>query len=107
VPTERPTRWVSILGGVVGGIYLVFGVAELVAHLHQPVSLAFWAPSLLGGGALVLWGIFGRRRVSSRLVVAGALLGLVATAWTLVVPVLAMVLVVLTFNRAPRGPAAS
>jgi hypothetical protein len=106
VPTERPTRWVTILGGVVGGIYLLFGVGELVAHLDQPVSLAFWVPSLLGGGALVLYGIFGRPRVSTKLVVAGALLGLVATAWTLVVPVLAVVLVLLTFNSAPRGPAA-
>jgi hypothetical protein len=106
VPTERPTRWVTILGGVVGGIYLVFGVGELLAHLDQPVSLAFWAPSLLGGGALVLYGIFGRPRVSTKLVVSGALLGLVATAWTLVVPVLAVVLVLLTFNSAPRGPAA-
>jgi hypothetical protein len=106
VPTERPTRWVSILGGVVGGIYLVFGVGELLAHLHQPVSLVFWVPSLLGGGALVLYGVFGRRPVSGRLVVAGALLGLVATAWTLIVAVLAIVLVVLTFGSAQRGPAA-
>jgi hypothetical protein len=105
VPTERPNRWVRSLGGFVGGIYLAFGAGELVAHLDQPVSLAFWAPSLLGGGALVLYGIFGRRRrFSTRLVVAGALLGIVATAWTLIVPMLAMLLVVLTFNSAHRDP---
>jgi hypothetical protein len=96
-----------VLGGVVGAIYLVFGAGELLAHLDQTVSLAFWAPSLLGGGVLVLYGIFGRQtRFSTRLVVAGSLLGLVATAWTLVVPVLAMVLVVLTFNSAHRDPVA-
>jgi uncharacterized membrane protein HdeD (DUF308 family) len=107
VPTERPSRWVRILGVVVGGIYLVFGVGELLAHLDQPVSLAFWAPSLLGGGALVLYGVFGRpSRYSTKLVVAGSLLGLVATAWTLIVPVLAIVLVVLTFNSAHRNPVA-
>jgi len=107
VAAERSSsRWVRILGGVVGGIYLVFGVGELLAHLDHPVSLAFWAPSLLGGGALVLYGVFGRSRAASKLVVAGALLGLVATAWTLVIPVLAIVLVVLTFNGAQRGPAA-
>jgi hypothetical protein len=108
VPPERSSsRWVRILGGVVGVIYLAFGVGELLAHLDHPVSLVFWAPSLLGGGALVLYGIFGRAtRFSTRLVVAGALLGLVATAWTLIVPVLAIVLVVLTFNGAQRGPAA-
>jgi hypothetical protein len=106
VPTERPTRWVSILGGVVGGIYLLFGVGEVLAHLDQPSSLAFWVPTLLGGGALVLYGVFGRRPVSSRMVVAGSLLGLIATAWTLIVPVLAIILVVLTFGSAQRGPAA-
>jgi hypothetical protein len=97
---------VRVLGAVVGGIYLAFGVGELLAHLDHPVSLAFWAPSLLGGGALVLYGVFGRSRASTKLVVAGALLGLVATAWTLIIPVLAIVLVVLTFNGAQRGPAA-
>jgi hypothetical protein len=106
VPTERPSRWVAILGGVVGGLYLALGVGELLAHPGRPASLAFWAPSLLGGGALVLYGVFGRRRVSAKLVAGGALLGLMATAWTLVVPVLAIVLVVLTFNGPHRGPAA-
>jgi hypothetical protein len=104
---EPPSRWVRILGAIVGAIYLVFGAGELLAHLDQTVSLVFWAPSLLGGGALVLYGIFGRQsRFSTRLVVFGALLGLVATAWTLVVPVLAIVLVVLTFNSAQRKPVA-
>jgi lipid-A-disaccharide synthase-like uncharacterized protein len=106
VPTERPTRWARALGGVVGGIYLVLGVGELIAHSDQPVSLAFWAPSLIGGGALVLYGVFGRSRARTKLVVAGALLGVVATAWTLIVPVLSIVLVVLTFNGGQRKPAA-
>jgi hypothetical protein len=95
-----------MLGAVVGALYLAFGAGELIAHLDEPVSLAFWVPSLLGGGLLVLYGIFGRSRYATKLVVLGALLGLVATAWTLVIPVLAMVLVVLTFNNAQRGPAA-
>jgi hypothetical protein len=95
-----------MLGAVVGVLYLAFGVGELLAHLDHPISLAFWAPSLFGGGMLVLYGIFGRSRYSTKLIVFGALLGLVATAWTLVIPVLAMVLVVLTFNSAQRGPAA-
>jgi hypothetical protein len=107
VPAERPSRWVQVLGAIVGAIYIAFGVGELVAHAGHPVSLAFWAPSLLGGGALVLYGIFGRpTRFSTKLIVVGSLLGLVATAWTLIVPVLAMVLVVLTFNSAHRDPVA-
>ena len=106
MPRERPSRWVSILGGVVGGIYVVFGIGEVAAHVDEPASLVFWVLSLLGGGALVLYGVFGRDGVSTRLVVAGALLGIVGTAWTLIVPVLSMVLVVLTFHNAQRPPAA-
>jgi hypothetical protein len=49
---------VRILGGVVGSIYLAFGVGEVAGHLDEPASLAFWAPTLLGGGALVLYGVF-------------------------------------------------
>jgi hypothetical protein len=106
VAGERSTRWIRILGGVVGGIYLALGAAEFVSHLDEPASLAFWLPSLWGGGALVLYGVFGRAFVSAKLVTAGALLGMLATAWTLIVPVLAIALVVLTYSRAQRGPAA-
>ena len=102
---ERSTRWIRILGGVVGGTYLALGAAELVSHLDEPGSLAFWLPSLWGGGALVLYGVFGRAFVSAKLVTAGALLGMLATAWTLIVPILAIALVVLTYSRAERGPA--
>jgi hypothetical protein len=105
VPGERSTRWIRILGGVVGGVYLTLGAFEFVTHLDDPGSLAFWLPSLWGGGALVLYGVFGRPSVSAKLVTAGALLGMIATAWTLILPVLAIALVVLTFNSAQRGPA--
>ena len=106
MPGERSTRWIRILGGVVGGVYLALGGAELATHLDEPGSLLFWLPSLFGGGALVIFGVFGRESLSVKLVTAGALLGMVATAWTLIVPVLAIALVVLTFNSAQRGPAA-
>ena len=105
MPGERSTRWIRILGGVVGGVYLALGAGELASHLDQPGSLAFWLPSLWGGGALVLYGVFGREVVSAKLVTAGALIGMVATAWTLIVPALAIALVVLTFNSAQRGTA--
>jgi hypothetical protein len=106
VPTERATRWVPILGGVVGGIYLALGLGELFTHLDRPASLAFWLPALWGSGALVLYGVFARAQVVAAPVVAGALVGTVASAWTLIVPVLAVVLVVLTLNSARPGPAA-
>jgi hypothetical protein len=106
VSTDRPTRWVPILGGVVGGLYLALGLVELFTHLDEPASLAFWLPALWGGGALVLYGVFARAQVVAAPVVAGALVGMVATAWTLILPVLAIALVFFTLNSAPRGPAA-
>jgi hypothetical protein len=106
VPTERPIRWTRALRTTVGGISLALGAGERVAHGDQPVSLAFWAPSLRGGGALVLYGIFGRAGAAAKLVVGGAVLRVVATAWTLLVPVLSVVLVALTLTDAQAAPAA-
>ena len=97
--------WVRALGGVVGGIYLAFGSESSRGTSTSRPAWSFWAPTLLGGGALVLYGVF-LRAGSAKLVAAGALLGIVGTAWTLIVPVLAIVLVVLTFNGAQRPPAA-
>ena len=59
-----------------------------LTHLDEPASLVFWISSLWGGGALVLYGTFGRPEIATRLVVAGALLGFLATVWTLVIPLL-------------------
>ncbi len=105
MPGDRSTRWIRILGGLVGGVYLALGAAEFATHLDDPASLAFWLPSLWGGGVLVIYGVFGREVVSAKLVAAGALLGMIATAWTLIVPAIAIALVVLVFNSAQRGPA--
>ena len=84
---------------------LVLGVAELVTHLDEPLSLFFWLPALWGGGALVLVGVFRATAppwLSVVLVIVGAFLGLVASAWTVLMPVLALTLVVLTIVRASR-----
>jgi hypothetical protein len=94
-----------MLGGIVGGLYVALGIAELATHLDEPVSLIFWLSSLWGGGALVLYGVFGRPEVTTRLVIAGSLLGLVATAWTLIIPVLAIALVIFAIRDQHRGPA--
>jgi len=85
------------------------GVAEVVTHRDDTVpALLFWGTSLLGGGALVLAGRVvwaARPSVSLVLVLVGALLGVAATAWTLVVPLLAVALVALTLREQASRPA--
>jgi len=75
-----------------GTLYLALGVLEVVTHRDDSVAaLLFWATSLLGGGSVVLagWATWSRRPLPGMvLVVLGAVMGFVATAWTVVVPVL-------------------
>ena len=97
------------LGATIGGVFLALGVAELVTHLDEPVSLSFWLPALWGGGTLVLvgvFGLFGRPRLSLALMILGAFLGLLATAWTLVLPIVVFVFFVLVVVQAGRRPMA-
>jgi hypothetical protein len=89
----------------VGVLFLGLGVAELVTHLDEPLSLFFWLPTLWGGGALILIGVLratARGWLSDVLVIVGAFLGLLATAWTIVMPVLILTLVVLTIVHTRR-----
>jgi hypothetical protein len=99
----RPTRWISLLGGLVGGIYLLIGIVEAATTTGEAANVLLSA-SLLCAGALVLYGIFARGHVSAKLVTLGALLGIVGTALTLVVPVVAMALVVLVYHNDNRPP---
>lgn len=104
---DRLSRAVRALGATIGAVYLAVGVAELVTHLDDPLSLFFWLPALWGGGVLVLVGVFGsatRPRLSVALMIVGAFFGLLATAWTLVMPVLVFVFFVLVVVRAGRRP---
>lgn len=82
-----------------GGGFLALGVAELVARLDDPLPLLFWLPTLWGGGVLVLAGVFGavaRPALSTVLVVVGTVLGLLASVWTILMPVLGLTLIALT-----------
>jgi hypothetical protein len=100
--TADPDQWTRRLGAVVGGAFLLLGIAELVGHLDEPQSLFFWLPALWGGGVLVLVGVFrtgGRPQLGVALVILGGLLGALATAWTLVMPILIIALIVLTIVR--------
>jgi hypothetical protein len=81
-----------------GVLYVLLGVAETVRLVVTgDGGLVFWFGTLVGGGTLLLVGA--RARPDGRhlaAVLAGAFLGMPATAWTLVVPVLALAVVALT-----------
>jgi uncharacterized membrane protein HdeD (DUF308 family) len=83
-----------------GSLYLAAGVAEAVHYARSDEGdLWFRSGTLLGGGALVLIGLATRPRrphPGSALICIGSLLGILATAWTVVVPILALTVVVLT-----------
>ena len=104
---DRLSQAVRALGATIGAVFLTLGFAELVTHLDDPLSLLFWLPALWGGGALVLVGVFGpspRPWLSLVFLIVGAFLGLLATAWTVVMPVLVFAFVVLVIVKAGRRP---
>ena len=96
-------RLVTGLGVGLGVLYVAAGVAETVRAVRSgDGGVPFWFGSLVGGGTLVLLGTALRARGSRAgvpVLVVGALAGILATAWTLVVPVVAIVLVVLVVQE--------
>ena len=101
----RRSRATRVLGAVVGGGFLILGAAELVVRLDDPLALLFWLPALFGGGALVLIGVFrttARPTLSIVLVIVGTAAGLLASFWTILMPILGLTLVVLTLRNAGR-----
>lgn len=71
-------------------------------------DLAFWLVFLLGGAALILAGLFGTRRwswTSALLIGVGAAAGALALFWTIVVPILALVLIGLAIASMRRRTA--
>lgn len=90
-----------ILGAIVGGAFIILGFAEFIVRLDEPAPLLFWLPTLWGGGGLILFGVFGKivtpqnRRI---LVILGAVVGLMPSMWTVILPILSSVLVILTIK---------
>jgi hypothetical protein len=106
MPRDRVTRSTSVLGGALGSLYLVFGVLEGITHLDEPASLAFWLPAPLGGGTLVLVGMFRVKEpgwLPILLVRVGLFAASLATAWTVLLPVAAAALLVLVVRRSGRA----
>lgn len=109
MPRDRIARATRILGAAVGGGFLILGVVELVARLDDPpLPLLFWLPTLWGGGVMVLIGVFrttAHPTLGTALVVVGTAAGLLASFWTILMPVLGLTLVVLTFLASSQDPA--
>ena len=89
-----------------GVVYVLAGIAETIrVVVTGDGGLAFWFGTLVGGGAAILLGILAfrnRPRVYASLVVVGSLAGLLATMWTLLIPLVALTVVVLTLRRTAR-----
>lgn len=90
---------------MVGGGFVILGFGEFIVRIDEPAPLLFWLPTLWGGGALILFGVFGKSltpRNSRLLVLLGAVLGFLPTVWTVILPVLSIVLVILTIKQSSR-----
>lgn len=89
-----------------GFTYVLLGVAETVRLIVTgDGGLLFWFGTLVGGGTLLLLGALpsqgardSRRRAA---VLVGAALGVPATVWTLVMPLVAVTVAVLTVMSLP------
>ena len=83
-------------------LYIAAGIAETVrAVTTGDGGLWFWLGTLVGGGALMLAGMAVPSRhpnVGRTLVCVGSMMGVLATAWTIVVPLIAVTVVVLTLQ---------
>jgi hypothetical protein len=91
---------------VLGIVFILTGIAETVRAVRSgDGGLPFWFGSLCGGGTLILVGAFSlsrRRWLSFSLTAIGCLAAATATMWTLVLPLLATLLLVLALLRAIR-----
>ena len=88
--------------------YIAAGVIGWLADVTDGdgSDLAFWLLLLLGGGLLILLGLFrftSPPALAVALVAIGALAGALALVWSIVAPVLAVALIVLMLLRARRG----
>jgi len=96
-------RLTDILVVFLGVLYVIAGIAETTRAVSSgDGGIAFWFGSLVGGGALILIGQALRHHPDPyvRLVTVGCLAGVIATMWTLVVPLIAVCVIVLARLRA-------
>jgi hypothetical protein len=97
---------------ILGVTYVLLGVVETIRlFVTADGGFFFWFGTLVGGGTLLLLGALPRQAVRGgrhlTAVLLGAALGVPATAWTVLVPVLALTVIVLTVMSVsdPADPA--
>ena len=95
------------LGLSLGALYVVLGTIELIAHRNDTVgALLFWGGSLVGGGALVLTGTLLanlHRPLGLSLLTVGAVVGMNATVWTVLIPLFAVLVLVRSYRYEDAG----
>ncbi len=86
-----------------GIAFIVLGVVEVAVRVlsSEPIdtqAVGYWFVTLCGGGTLVLLGscVITRPGWALAAVVIGCLMGMIATVWTVLLPVAALALVVLS-----------
>ena len=93
------SRFDRVLGALTVSGLVILGIGEVITRVDEPTPLLFWLPTLWGGAASILIGGFVMTRnirVSKALVIAGCALGFLPSFWTMVMPVLLLVLVIRT-----------
>jgi hypothetical protein len=103
--TRRQT-FTRRLGICLGALFVLLGVAETIRAITTgDGGIPFWFGSLCGGGVLILLSTLrlqSRPRLSLVLLILGAFAASLATAWTLVLPLLAMLLIFLRLTASPN-----
>jgi hypothetical protein len=99
--------WLALVLGIAYAAGGIIGWAADVADGDRS-DLAFWLLFLLGGAALILVGLFVARRWSSAILISiGAAAGALALFWSILAPLLAVVLIALAVAAARQTPAAA
>lgn len=103
--------WVWWYGLFLGCLLLAAGAAETVRVVRSgDGGLLFWFGTLVGGGTLILVGTLllpRRPRQGFVLTTIGCAAGLLPTSWTVIVPVMLVVLIVVSGRRAAAVPVRS
>ncbi len=94
--------WLAL---VLGSAYAAGGIIGWIADFTDGdgSDLVFWLVFLLGGAALILAGLFLARRwswSSALLISLGAAAGALALLWSILAPILAVMLIALTVSAA-------